>query len=87
MPDIWHLETGALYSQIDKYTPEREEISTWGYAVYNKLRYDNALELKGAAAEAGFSLPGSNEVTKNLTEKLTSGYTRTVQKANSTRSL
>jgi outer membrane autotransporter protein len=62
MPDVWYLETNALFSQLGDYNVSRDDVSVWGYAVYNKLRVDNAIKFNGAAAAANFTLPEENEV-------------------------
>ena len=64
MPDIWYLETNALYSQLGDFNAGREKTTAWGHALYNKLRWDNAIKFRNDAAN--FTLPYENEATQEF---------------------
>jgi len=71
VPDIWYLETNALYNRVIGDELSRDEtggngLRTWAQLVYNKAEYENAVETKGAAGESGFTISGPNKVTQEF---------------------
>ena len=42
-PDIWYLETDALYSQLGNYSQARSDWDVWGHYVHSKMSQDNAV--------------------------------------------
>jgi outer membrane autotransporter protein len=42
-PDIWYLETDALYSQLGNYSQARSDWDVWGHYVHSKMNQDNAV--------------------------------------------
>lgn len=57
-PDIWYLETNALYSNINQYDREKDNSNVWAQAMHGKI------ETNDTVSHAGYN--GSNNVEQKF---------------------